>query len=100
MSSEYMRRAWIDDGPLYLIRVGGGGENIVKNGDLIALVIAGEIQHPAGVMMVSQEKLDSLTPSVRKALKKLKVEVRAIPVEVHYGKMAPGFPETEPGDRG
>ena len=86
LSGHYMAGAWIDtDSPLYLVRQFGQGENIVRNGDVVEQVLSGAITQPDGPMWLGQDRLDRLTNVERAALKKLKVEVRAIPVTVVRG---------------
>lgn len=86
LSGHYMAGAWIDtDSPLYLVRQFGQGENIVRNGDLVEQVISGAITQPDGPMWLAQERLDRLTKNQFAVLKKLKVEVKAIPVTVVRG---------------
>lgn len=81
--TEYMRGAWIDtDAPMYLVRVDGVGENIVRNGDLITAVLSGQITHPDGPMWLSQSTLDRLTILERKGLAELGIEIKPIPVTI------------------
>jgi uncharacterized protein involved in copper resistance len=79
-----MRGAWIDtDAPLYLVRMYGLGENVVRNGDLIEAVLSGAVAHPHGPMWLAQAKLDALTKAQRKALKAMGVtHLKAIPERV------------------
>ena len=82
--TEYMRGAWIDtDAPLYMVRMYGLGENVVRNGDLVEAVLSGAMAHPDGPMWLPQAKVDALTKAQRKALKAMGVrKITAIPEEI------------------
>jgi hypothetical protein len=81
---SYMRGAYVDTNePMYLIRRDGPGENIVRNGDLIAHLIGGLVVQPDGPCWISEERLAALTTAERKALLAAGVtDLRAIPVTV------------------
>lgn len=77
----YMQGAWVDtNAPMYLVRINGLGENIVRNGDVVTEVVEQRITQPAGPMWVTPERFALLTESEWLRLKKLKVEVRVIEV--------------------
>lgn len=80
--TEYMTGAWIDtDKPLYMIRMYGLGENVVRNGNLVDDVLSGRIAHPDGPMSLAQHTYDALTVAQLAELKAMGV-TQVLPIAV------------------
>lgn len=75
------------DGPYFLLRTTGVGENVVRDGDLVDAILSERFPHPQGPMWLSQARLDRLTKLERKQLKALGVkDIRAIPTTTIGGE--------------
>lgn len=75
------RVGWIDTArPLYCIRREGGGENIVRNGDIVEDILSGALVPPDGPLWLSESKLSQLTKADIKALKKAGV-TKVLPID-------------------
>lgn len=80
---KYLDGAWIDtDAPMYLIRHTGVGENVVRNGDLVAGILDGSITPAHGPLWLPAHKVAALTAAHIKTLKQRGVtEVVAITLD-------------------
>ena len=66
----YLKGAWLADGPCYVIRATGVGENIVRSGDVVADILSGQLVPPHGPLWLDQRKIDGLTRAQVKAIRK------------------------------
>lgn len=89
----YMGGVWLADGPCYVVRATGGGENILRAGRLLD-AIRGGMAVPNGPVWLSQASYDALTTTDRASLKQRGVrDIRVIPTTL--GGDGNGFPAVQ-----
>ncbi len=58
---NYMANVWLPEGRCYVIRRTGGGENVLRAGDVIEEILRGTLWPPEGPVWVSAQRRAQLT---------------------------------------
>lgn len=58
---NYMADVWLPEGRCYVIRRTGGGENVLRAGDIIEEILQGRVWPPEGPVWVSAKRRAQLT---------------------------------------
>lgn len=58
---HYMADVWLPEGRCYVLRRTGGGENVLRAGDVIEEILQGRIWPPEGPVWVSAQRRAQLT---------------------------------------
>ena len=79
-AGTYMDNVWLPEGPLYALRRTGGGETVLRHGDVIEDILMDRIYPPAGPLWVPSYRLARLSPDViEQLLAKGVTEIKVIP---------------------